>query len=115
MTIIYTCPKCGNDLDEIVLASYPPQYKKSCSKCGWSITERIKKDENIKRIPYPLESNPVAIEDFIKDLNLDLTHINYAINIEPEIKSQCASCSNHPSNGGSGICHCIIGIPDITV
>lgn len=21
----------------------------------------------------------------------------------------CKTCSNHPSNGGSGICHCILG------
>lgn len=23
----------------------------------------------------------------------------------------CRNCSNHPSNGGSGICHCILGTP----
>lgn len=26
----------------------------------------------------------------------------------------CKSCTNHPSNGGSGICHCILGIPTLT-
>ena len=25
------------------------------------------------------------------------------------IPPTCRSCSNHPSNGGSGICHCILG------
>ena len=25
------------------------------------------------------------------------------------IPSACRNCSNHPSNGGSGICHCILG------
>ena len=25
----------------------------------------------------------------------------------------CQSCSNNPSNGGSGICHCILGTPTI--
>lgn len=25
------------------------------------------------------------------------------------IPSTCRNCSNHPSNGGSGICHCING------
>lgn len=29
------------------------------------------------------------------------------------IPSSCKTCSNHPSNGGSGICHCIMGIPQI--
>lgn len=31
-----------------------------------------------------------------------------------EIPSACKSCSNHPSNGGSGICNCTLGIPVIT-
>ena len=25
------------------------------------------------------------------------------------ISEACASCSNHPKNGGSGICNCILG------
>ena len=31
-----------------------------------------------------------------------------------EIPSACKNCSNHPSNGGSGICHCTLGTPVIT-
>lgn len=27
--------------------------------------------------------------------------------------SPCAYCSNNPNNGGSGICHCILGTPKI--
>ena len=30
------------------------------------------------------------------------------------IPNPCKTCSNHPSNGGSGICHCILGSPKIT-
>lgn len=26
----------------------------------------------------------------------------------------CRSCPNHPSNGGSGNCNCILGLPQIT-
>ena len=26
----------------------------------------------------------------------------------------CLTCSNHPSNGGSGICFCTLGSPKIT-
>lgn len=26
------------------------------------------------------------------------------------IPEACKTCSNHPSNGGSGICHCIMGL-----
>ena len=30
------------------------------------------------------------------------------------IPEACRSCSNHPSNGGTGICHCTLGSPSIT-
>ena len=29
------------------------------------------------------------------------------------IPAACRSCRNHPSNGGSGNCNCILGIPEI--
>lgn len=28
--------------------------------------------------------------------------------------SHCKTCPNHPSNGGSGICNCILGLQPIT-
>ncbi len=28
---------------------------------------------------------------------------------EKSIPPACRNCSNHPKNGGSGICHCILG------
>lgn len=30
------------------------------------------------------------------------------------IPATCQKCPNHPSNGGSGICHCILGGYDFT-
>ena len=47
------------------------------------------------------------------------------IEVEPEPKSSfmkidikynspCTNCSNNPKNGGSSICHCILGQPKIT-
>lgn len=45
-------------------------------------------------------------EDFeFKDLNF----YNYT---KQEEYSPCDSCSNNPKNGGSGICHCILGLQD---
>lgn len=29
------------------------------------------------------------------------------------LPSTCESCGNNPKNGGSGICHCILGMPDV--
>ena len=86
--IVYTCPRCGNDLQEIALTSNPPQYQKFCSRCGWSHTTV----DEIYRIPYQLEATS-------------------ALNYVPEA---CKKCSNHPSNGGSGICHCTLGVTTTT-
>ena len=30
-----------------------------------------------------------------------------------KIPVNCRNCSNHPSNGGSGICHCILGMTQV--
>lgn len=46
--IIETCPKCGHDLFNLVLTSYPPIYKKECHNCGLSWSER----EEIIRVPF---------------------------------------------------------------
>ena len=32
-----------------------------------------------------------------------------AISTADYIPPACRGCANHPSNGGSGICHCILG------
>lgn len=32
---------------------------------------------------------------------------------QPYQTSPCMYCSNNPNNGGSGICHCILGAPKI--
>ena len=85
--LVYICPECGGDLQEVVLASNPPQIKKYCSKCGWSYIE----NEEIYRVPYQVSDNSSLL-----------------------IPEACRHCSNHPSNGGSGICHCTLGVPPIT-
>ena len=43
----------------------------------------------------------------VKDNNifkLTLPYVDNEFILEP-----CKSCPNHPSNGGSGICHCMLG------
>lgn len=77
--LIYTCPKCGTDLDEIVITTYPPIYKRTCPKCGWSVE--------------------------IRDPIIKQTYVDYPFTIA----NACMNCSNNPKNGGSGICHCILG------
>ena len=50
----------------------------------------------LKRLRRP----PTIQFEYEKFLKLDT--ISY-------IPDPCKGCSNHPSNGGSGICHCILG------
>lgn len=49
MIVIETCPKCGHDLRDLVIATYPPILKKECFNCGWSWTEER---EEIVRVPF---------------------------------------------------------------
>lgn len=86
--IVYTCPKCGNDLQEEVICTYPPIHVKKCYSCGWS--EEQMQEQEIIRIPY------IKKTDFFKYNDL------------------CENCPNYPANGGSGICHCILGSPVVT-
>lgn len=49
MIIIETCPKCGHDLHDLVICTYPPIPKKECWNCGWSWEgER----EEVVRVPF---------------------------------------------------------------
>lgn len=47
--IIYTCPRCGTDLIDTVICTYPPKVQKWCPSCGWTYTED---HEEIIRVPF---------------------------------------------------------------
>ena len=32
---------------------------------------------------------------------------------DKNVPPSCRYCSNHPINGGSGICWCVLGVPEI--
>ena len=49
MIIIETCPKCGHDLQDLILASNPPIPQKKCFGCGWEWTGE---PEQIMRVPF---------------------------------------------------------------
>lgn len=59
-----------------------------------------KSDYNIERVTDI--TWPTTAKEFSKNIVVD------------DIPEGCRHCSNHPINGGSGICHCIIGTPKIT-
>jgi len=54
MRIIYTCPKCGSDLEEMTLTTYPAQHMVYCPNCMWSHAERAVRIpyDRVLRIPY---------------------------------------------------------------
>ena len=49
MKIIYTCPKCGNDLVDVCLCSNPAKNTMYCLNCGFMTEPEI---EETIRIPY---------------------------------------------------------------
>lgn len=101
MQIIYTCPKCGHDLQELMLPSNPPQYEKHCPNCGWSHIEKQQND--VVRTPYSEKRDNVNYLGGTWVVTTDYTYIPPA----------CKACPNHPNNGGSGICNCTLGSPQV--
>ena len=45
--IKYTCGKCGGEIRQICLTSYPPQYRAECTECGATRTW----SDKIKEVP----------------------------------------------------------------
>ena len=104
MKIIETCPKCGHDLINIMLASNPPIPKKECWNCGWSWEGE---PEKVIRIPFGGNDLNITKQPSLND------YINapYTLNSQ---QSPCDGCPNNVKNGGSGICNCILGTPRVT-
>lgn len=130
MIIIETCPKCGHDLHDVMLATYPPIPKKECWSCGWSWTGE---PEEVIRMPFGgnslIKDDLVGLEDYtvLNAVDVDI-HDDNVVHVGPihinnnELYSTlgnfeqpaCISCSNNPKNSGNGICSCILGQTDIT-
>lgn len=115
--IIETCPKCGHDLQDLILAAYPPIPQKKCFNCGWEWTGV---PEEVVKVPFG--GNSLIMDDLvgitnnqlqINDNNLNKYNLNDTT-IGNFKQSACENCSNNPKNGGSGICHCTLGRMQIT-
>lgn len=94
MVIIETCPKCGHDLFDSVLYTNPPIPKKECLNCGWTWEGE---PDQVIRVPFVGN-----IVDTIRECPVQPSDAGFEA-------SACRYCSNHPANGGSGICYCILG------
>lgn len=60
--IVYTCPKCGEDLFFSIVCTYPPINVTECPKCGW----RSEQVEKIQRMPFMIE-DMAAINTICKE------------------------------------------------
>lgn len=108
MKIIETCPKCGHDLIDIMIATYPPIPRKECWSCGWSWEGE---PEEVVRVPFGGNAINITEQPSLNDyLNSSLKD-SLVGNFK---QSPCDNCSNNPKNGGSGICNCILGLPKVT-
>ncbi len=77
-------------------------------------------------IHYLENDKSTTIEDQEKDIDETLKKLReqrpiIPVNITPisivgddGIPPACRGCRTHPSNGGDGICNCILGLPQIT-
>ena len=121
MIVIETCPKCGHDLHDVVICTYPPIPRKVCSNCGWSWTG---KPEKITRVPFGGNTNNFTDKDNISIVldesstdwdsiditDWDSTNIKTSSTINTAFcKNPCENCPNNPKNGGDGICFCTLG------
>lgn len=106
MIIIETCPICGEDLFEYMIATNPPIPKKECLACGWSWTG---KQEEVIRVPFG--GNSLSPDDLASKLQ-DYTVLNATLEdsvINNFSQTPCISCPSNPKNGGDGICFCTLG------
>lgn len=134
--IIETCPKCGHDLINEMICTYPPIPRKSCPSCGWSWEGE---QEEVVRIPFG--GNSFNCDDTIYTLqdntNYECINGDYSdlttststfgsnliskesivgnINIMGDFEQPaCVNCPNNIKNGGDGICGCILGQVPVT-
>ena len=112
MIIIETCPKCGRDLRDEVICTYPPIPRKVCWNCGWSWTGE---PEKITRVPFGGNTGTLINKDSIPlswnetSTGLDSTNLETSSTITAFGTKACENCPNNPKNGGDGICFCILG------
>lgn len=79
----------------------------TCSLCGYSWTSLINKEIDMCPACHNQESLHPLLQDE-KSYLIEEKKIYYPV-IQPDnILPCCENCSNHPANGGTGVCHCVL-------
>ena len=68
-------------------------------------------NEDLLEIKKQLEKLNDKIDTLLKT---DYTIHLFENSTDSYIPETCRNCPTHPSNGGSGICNCTLGLPKIT-
>ena len=79
--------------------SDPVEIHDELSK-GFNIIEKVIREETAKM-------TEIIREAIVQKSYTPIASSDLWTNSIPE---PCKTCSNHPSNGGSGVCHCTLGI-----
>ena len=104
MIFIETCPVCGQELMDTVVATNDAlrvKPRKECSNCGWYWEGAA---EEVMRVPFGGNAYASNRTDYILERYMPMQPSDAAFDSSP-----CKNCSNNSKNGGSGICHCILG------
>lgn len=124
----YYCPDCRefqmNASSDTNLQAYILKKFGKVSTCASSqpedpvdIHDEISK--GFARIERVMREESARISEIIREAvvqkNYEYKHTASFRTAETyTIPESCRSCMNHPSNGGTGICHCTLGSPSVT-
>lgn len=99
MIIIETCPKCGHDLQDEVICTYPPIPRKVCWNCGWNWTGE---PEKITRVPFGDNTDTLINKDSIPlswngtSTGWDSTNLATSSTITAFGTKACENCPSKP-------------------
>lgn len=90
---IFNCPDCPSTIE-------------TCDGC----IRYINSDKYVRNSWIGEVDNPKSnLESYSDNITIETPPSNYQLSITGFKASPCISCPNNPKNGGSGICHCILG------
>ena len=94
---IFNCPDC-------------PSIIETCDGC----IRYIGSDKYIRNSQInELDNYKGYLEHYNDNKTIEIKEASYQPSNIGFEASSCANCPNNPKNGGSGICHCILGLPKI--